>query len=67
MPEILYLQRQIWRLQEALANIRENEGKVCAEYELCTHPACKSSYAAWAIASKALEGGGWCQSATGTT
>lgn len=41
-------------LREALVEIRTTQGKVCEEYELCTHRACASSYASWAIAEKAL-------------
>ena len=38
----------------ALRAIRDHEGKVCAEYEICTHPASASSYHSWAIADAAL-------------
>jgi hypothetical protein len=38
----------------ALREIRQQYGKVCANYELCEHPACASSYGAWAVADKAL-------------
>lgn len=40
------------RLQEAEAALREIrvQGKVCPEYELCTHEWCWSSYMSWAIA-----------------
>ena len=40
----------------ALQEIRNEQGKVCDNYELCTHRACQSSYTAWAIADKALGG-----------
>lgn len=43
-------------LRAALVEIRETEGRVCAEHDTCTHPACQSSYAAWAIADEALGG-----------
>ncbi len=39
---------------EALEEIRTTQGKTCAIYEICEHVACDSSYAAWAIADKAL-------------
>lgn len=39
---------------EAMRTIKEREGKVCDEYETCTHAACQSSYNAWAIADEAL-------------
>ena len=41
-------------LRRALEEIKRDEGRVCENFELCTHAACKSSYAAWAIADKAL-------------
>lgn len=43
------------QLREALEQIRLVAGKVCDSYETCDHPACQSSYAAWAIADKALQ------------
>ncbi|MBW1799587.1 MAG: hypothetical protein JRJ85_02550 [Deltaproteobacteria bacterium] len=39
---------------KALKTIRDSQGKVCEQYELCNHPSCKSSYASYAIADKAL-------------
>lgn len=42
------------RLRAALVEIVETEGQVCGEYDRCSHPACASSYAAWAIADRAL-------------
>lgn len=44
------------RYRDALSLIRETEGKVCPEFGTCDHPACMSSYAAWAIADEALSG-----------
>lgn len=41
-------------MRGALEKIRTNEGKVCGEFELCTHVACQSSYNAYAIADAAL-------------
>ena len=41
----------------ALQEIKDNQGKVCAGFELCTHPACTSSYTSWAIADAALDKG----------
>ena len=46
---------ELERYQAALAEIRDTQGKVCSEYETCDHVACRSSYAAWAIADKALD------------
>jgi hypothetical protein len=42
------------RLRAALETIRRDYGKVCTEYELCTHPACESSAGAWFEADRAL-------------
>ena len=41
-------------LWAALTEIRVTQGLVCDVYELCTHVACQSSYASWAIADRAL-------------
>ena len=38
----------------ALHNIRNNYGKVCQEFEICTHEACTSSSGAWLEANEAL-------------
>ena len=38
----------------ALEKIRSEYGKVCEEFELCTHVACGSSVGAWFTADKAL-------------
>ena len=46
------------RLRAALLEIRTSYGRVCPEYELCTHAACASSYGAWATADIALAGEG---------
>ena len=40
---------------KALKEIRNNEGAVCNNFELCHHDACKSSYSSWQIANQALE------------
>ena len=40
---------------EALKEIRDTQGKVCDNFELCDHRACQSSYSSWAIADKALK------------
>jgi hypothetical protein len=42
-------------LLNALKKIRDEEGRVCEEFEICKHTACRSSYAAWEIADRALE------------
>mgnify|MGYP006383570919 FL=1 len=38
----------------ALEEIHINYGKVCTKFELCEHPACASSYGAWAVADEVL-------------
>jgi len=43
-------------LWNAMARIKAEAGKVCAEFEFCDHVACMSSYAAWSIADAALKG-----------
>jgi hypothetical protein len=45
---------RIAALEEALQEIKTTQGKVCDNFELCTHVACRSSYASWAIADAAL-------------
>lgn len=45
---------ELERLREALQKIRDEEGRVCSNYELCQHVGCQSSYSSWAIADKAL-------------
>lgn len=47
----------IARLEAALQRIKDECGRVCTDFELCTHRACQSSYEAWAIADAALRGG----------
>ena len=39
---------------DALAVVKKHYGKVCAEYETCSHSGCDSSYSAWAVADQAL-------------
>jgi hypothetical protein len=48
------LRAQHTALVTALTKIRADQGKVCANYEHCTHEGCQSSYAAWVIADTAL-------------
>lgn len=38
----------------ALQTINDNYGKVCPEFEICTHQSCNSSSGAWLIANEAL-------------
>jgi hypothetical protein len=46
---------KISTLKAALEKIRDEHGKVCNEYEVCTHISCASSHAAWTIAEQALK------------
>jgi len=41
--------------RDALLEITREQGKVCRNFEICRHEACRSSYTAWAIADKALK------------
>jgi hypothetical protein len=50
------LRRQLAGAVEALRRIKDEEGKVCDQFEVCDHRACNSSYAAWAIADEYLGG-----------
>ncbi len=45
----------IYDLMCALVDIRGQCGKVCDEYEICTHIACSSSHRAWELADQALK------------
>jgi hypothetical protein len=47
-------QFRIHKYEKALREIKERKDQVCEDFELCTHPACKSSYEAFAIADQAL-------------
>lgn len=44
------------RLKEFLLEIHMNAGKVCPEFETCTHEACRSSVMTWVLADAALQG-----------
>lgn len=41
-------------LRNALQMIKDKQGRVCEQFEICTHVACHSSYASWFIADAAL-------------
>ncbi len=45
---------EVVRTEEALREIRDMCRQVCAAFEFCSHPSCKASYTAWAIADAAL-------------
>ncbi len=51
---LTYWWKRAKKYEDALAEIKKDEGHVCTNYELCTHAACASSYGAWAISDKAL-------------
>jgi hypothetical protein len=40
---------------KALKEIKNEQGKVCVDFELCKHISCTSSCASWMIADKALQ------------
>jgi hypothetical protein len=42
-------------LYAALKEIRATQGKVCPNFETCSHPGCQSSYSSWVIADNALK------------
>jgi hypothetical protein len=44
------------RLKEFLLEIHMNGGKVCPEFETCTHEACRSNVWMWQLADAALQG-----------
>jgi len=46
--------RELCRLKAALREIKDKQGKVCSEFELCRHVACQSSVTSWMIADQAL-------------
>jgi hypothetical protein len=52
--DVKRLSEEVQRLRAALQQIKEEGGKVCAEFEVCRHVACQSSVAAWMIADAAL-------------
>lgn len=49
------LEAKFAKARAALTLIRTQYGRVCAEYEVCTHAVCASSYGAWATADEALK------------
>jgi hypothetical protein len=52
--------RRICKIYEAaLQDIKNRMGRVCEEFETCTHPACADSSGAFLVASQALEEAGW--------
>ena len=52
--EIATLRARVAVLERALEEIKEKQGRVCIGFAVCTHPACASSHASWAIADIAL-------------
>ena len=53
--DICRLKNQLEIAKHALQNIKDEEGKVCAEFEICKHVSCTSSCSSWFIAEKALK------------
>lgn len=54
--EVEELQKENHNFRVALETIRAYYGKVCKDFEICQHPACRSSYGAWAVADETLHG-----------
>lgn len=40
--------------RQALQEIKDEQGRVCGQFEFCDHVACTSSYASWVIADRTL-------------
>lgn len=51
-----FLVGQAEQYGRALVLIQEKLGQVCENFEICGHPSCQSSYAAWSLADAALKG-----------
>ena len=51
----LELQDKLAIAVKALEEIKNTQGKVCEEFEICKHIACQSSCGSWMIADKALK------------
>lgn len=52
-----YIERLKWEngvLKAALRKIKSEMGRVCPEFEICTHVPCADSFGAWAEADRAL-------------
>lgn len=48
--------REEARIQrEALLEIKNKYGKVCSDFDICTHESCRSSYSAWQVADAATK------------
>ena len=47
---------EVEQLRAVLQRIKAECGRVCVNFELCTHVTCQSSVAAWMIADAALKG-----------
>lgn len=53
--EIERLNALVTHLTKGLEKIRDEEGKVCIDFDTCKHTACRSSYGAWHLANVTLE------------
>ena len=56
MTEYEVLLNQHAHYKRALRLIVEHTGRVCDDFELCTHTSCNDSCAAWMYANAALRG-----------
>lgn len=56
--ELPLVRQQLAGAVSALRRIKDEEGKVCDQYQVCDHRECSSSYAAWVIADQYLRGVG---------
>jgi hypothetical protein len=53
--DVTALIAEVGRLHSALAVIRDKCGQACTvDFMTCDHPACASSYGAWAVAAAAI-------------
>ena len=52
--ELAKVKAELEDARTAFEDIRDNEGKVCADFELCNHASCLSSYGAWVVADEFL-------------
>lgn len=54
--EWTFLTGQVEQYGRALVLIQQKLGQVCENFEICGHPSCQASYAAWSLADAALKG-----------
>jgi len=51
-------EKTIDTFRASLQEIKDTQGQVCGNFELCRHESCRSSYTSWAIADKVLKATG---------